>query len=206
MTSRIWEIIAFASLGMVCASAMGSAKIAVTPLNIVVAEARAIFVAKVLDADPVEFEFDQNTHVCGFRYRAQIERAFKGPSHTIEFFDPSSKNPLKTGDRFLAFLFSYDVDKHESEAARSRTESDLRQAEYLCQIKWINLTAKEIPRTLIRFLEPFDSTDWLEIPELGPSPPREVRLRVVEGRNVARWDDMAQQIEQLLREEENRSN
>jgi hypothetical protein len=91
VTGRNASLIVLLGFGL---AQSADARDAPVPLKEVVTEAQSIFVGKVLEVSPVEFEFDGRKHNCGFRYRARIEQAFKGPAQAVEFFDPSSDGPL----------------------------------------------------------------------------------------------------------------
>jgi len=176
------------------ARAAEATKVAPVPLTKVITEARAIFVGRVVEVSPVEFDFEEERHICGFRYRAQIEQAFKGPTQPVEFFDPSSDDPLAPGDRFLAFLFSYDVARQIREDAATNIQS-LSQARYRCQLPFIAITVNESPRTLMRFSDRFDDADWLVLPPNAAyfSPDARMR-RSIEDPGLwgfVRWEDLA---------------
>jgi hypothetical protein len=197
MIPRLGTIIA--SIVVVIAQP-GYARISSEPLEVVIREASLIFSGKILAATPVYFELNGERYACGLRYRARVEKAFKGASKIVEFFDPSTNERLDVGERFLAFVFSYDIAEHQAKIGQMTFDSELLRAEYRCEVEWINLTVKEVPRTLLRFSEPFEGTDWLVVPDRAPLTSRAGRFRSVNGRNLADWKDEANEIERILKE------
>jgi hypothetical protein len=188
LSSRVGALFPVVGLALLCASE--AHRIDWVRLADVVADARTIFVGRVIEVNPVEFDFDGSKHTCGFRYTARAERTFKGPTEAASsFFDPSTANPLQPKERFAAFVFWFDVERHQRKAATLNFESGFLRAQHLCQLPWIGATVKEVPRTLIRLPE---STDWIEVPPYLD--PGNVRLRAANGRNQVSWEDIARRI------------
>ena len=165
----------------------------------VVGRSSEIVLAEVTERTPVNFVFGGEEHTCGTRYVASIERTFKSELTTVEFFDPSTEQPLPLGSRILALLFKHDLVEAEALVRELNVDtSDLKGSKLLCQLRSSSLAVKESPRTLFRFFETRDGKAAIMVPEGAPILPYEIISEDPTGVRFVHWQDLEGEIKHDL--------
>lgn len=198
-----------ATAGVLLGSAAAHAKVRPSLLSEVVSQATRIVVARVTSVTVVTFWSGEAERPCGYRYQARVERTLKGaPSEMVEFFDPSLFPPLQHGERFLAFVESFDVEAVRERMRQEEFESELSRQEALCRIGSSAAAVRQVPRTLLPFHDFGDGDAWLRMtsyhsPFVPSGVPERRPADAPDGwpsdtRSMVRWKEVERLIEQQV--------
>jgi len=87
----------------------------------------------LLDRQDVEFEFEGKREICGYRYRANVIKAYKGPEGEIEFFGAHEDRAPGGAYLIVAAVFSMQERYAEVEAVR-REMKGVERARQVCRV------------------------------------------------------------------------
>ena len=178
-----------------------------------VAHAVDIAVVRLIDRQPVAFEYDGRSEVCGHRYRAQILESVKGQEiGTFEFFEAGPGASAKPNKEYLVMVFERDLAFLGSEAAPRRPRLEgVHEARSECYLTAGSRIVLNSPRTTIPFDRSgqkhpegkelrFDPNDVSAL-EIGSYSLSFVQNHVQpdgETAKLADWEDTRSVIEQLM--------
>ena len=116
-------------------------------------QAKIIATVRMIERQPVEFEYRRKPSSCGNRYTAEIMEVFKGESGSeIEFYGPGEEHFIGLNEEYLVLIFERDIDEAKTILApviESQTGFD--KARYLCTLEAATKFVRADPQTMIPF-------------------------------------------------------
>lgn len=181
------------------------------PLKDAVRDAYIVARVRITSREPVLFEFEGQEEICGYRYRAEVTRSYKGPQRSFEFFASDPRDSGGIGKEHLVIASQLSL-----ELRRSLTDTGLEQLEgvhqkrYLCVLSTNEIFVPDGDQMLIPFderaRETFGEDEWLRVSRLSVVSDYDYEMRKVEPGGTAepypvvRWSDVEKTIRKALQE------
>jgi hypothetical protein len=124
-----------------------------------VRRASDVAVIEIVRRVPVEYEYEGETRICGYRVEARVVESFHGETRRIEFADVLEGEPRESKSRYLLFA------QGQSNPVDPTPPGSLDEARIRC---WIAASPKLVlvrPRTLLRLVDSNTSAGgWVLVP------------------------------------------